>query len=583
MTIKVQTCPRCNALVMSDAAECHLCHYEFDRQKSTPHGGGGALPSDAAVADDLEICPKCGETNRTGVVRCSSCGAFTRAEIGAEFRKRQERQEAAGPYTPHSFDLPEFTESREFQNLDELMPSGGAGAGTSDDADFVLTASDADFEFELADQFKMAEDTSAPRAKIPVARTEELPPPTAPKPTAPASDAKGKATEAPAPENTDGKRAAAEAESGIPHSEATGGEALLRIAQQEEADIQQVKRTYREKVRGGFVVYCPMGCRIRVAERHRGKTGKCPRCGSLFVVPLKSAPKAAPKADEAAAAGAAADAGVFGKWSGWMVDVHAHAVVPQKLKIKADSLLKEYQNVDLAFSDEGLLVITLIKSAGFLGANEKKKPALRTAVQQHLKTVGKVEGMPAPVQRLYPPETLKQISMAQPTPPDVESLFSGVPIFGSNRIAVKLPKLGDETSTQYLSFSLSQFRDFVARLEAIGGPEGLGGNTEVPLSETYTTLKCHYTDQPVQELLALHYYQPEPKTYPLQVSGWRCDKCSLVVSEDGRKKEKLGGLNGKGIAKAKCPKCGSKFGNHPLYQIAQPVAAPSPEPVAAAT
>ena len=570
MTIKVQTCPRCNALVMSDAAECHLCHYEFDRQKSTPHGGAGTLPSDAAVADDLEVCPQCGETNRKGVVRCSSCGAFTQAEIGAEFRKRQE---AAASYTPHGFDLPEFTESREFENLDELMPAAGGGA-SSDDADFVLNASDADFEFELADQYQLSDDTAAPRAraKAPVARVEE---PAAAKPAAPAGEPQAKAAETP----TDGKRADRQAESDVPHSEATGGEALLRIAQQEETDIQRTKRTYREKVRGGFVVYCPMGCRIRVSDRHRGRTGKCPRCGSLFVVPHKTPPKPAAKADEAPAA--SAEAGTYGKWRGWMDDVHAHAVVPQKLKIKADSLLKDFQNVDLAFSEDGLLVTTLVASAGFLGANEKKKPAIRAAVQEHLKTVGKLDGLPAASQRLYPTETLKQIAMAQPTPPDVESLFSGVPIFGAARIAVKLPKLGDETSSQYLSFSLSQFRDFAARLQAIGGPEELGANTEVPLSDNYTTLKCHYTDQVVQELQAIHYYQPEPKVFALQLSGWRCDKCSLVVSEDGRKKEKLGGLNGKGIAKAKCPKCGSKFGNHPLYQVAQPAAAPAPEPVAA--
>jgi hypothetical protein len=299
-------------------------------------------------------------------------------------------------------------------------------------------------------------------------------------------------------------------------------------------------------------------------------------------VPIKAPPKPAAKADETAAA--PGEAGVFGKWRGWMEDVHAHSVVPQKLKIKADSLLKDFQNVDLAFSEDGLLVTTLVASAGFMGANEKKKPTIRAAVQEHLRTVGKLDGMPAASHRLYPTETLKQIAMAQPTPADVESLFSGVPIFGAARIAVKLPKLGDETSAQYLSFSLSQFRDFAARLQAIGGPEQLGANTEVPLSDNYTTLKCHYTEQVVQELQATHYYQPEPKVFPLQLSGWRCDKCSLVVSEDGRKKEKLGGLNGKGIAKAKCPKCGSKFGNHPLYQVAQPAAAtpaPASEPAAA--
>jgi hypothetical protein len=74
-------------------------------------------------------------------------------------------------------------------------------------------------------------------------------------------------------------------------------------------------------------------------------------------------------------------------------------------------------------------------------------------------------------------------------------------------------------------------------------------------------------------LQALEYYQKDPG-FKLQTSGWRCGGCGLVVSEDGRKKEKIGGLNGKGIAKAKCPKCGKKFGNNPLYEVA---AEPAPE------
>ena len=40
-----------------------------------------------------------------------------------------------------------------------------------------------------------------------------------------------------------------------------------------------------------------------------------------------------------------------------------------------------------------------------------------------------------------------------------------------------------------------------------------------------------------------------------------------MVSEESRKKEKLGGAAGKGIAKAKCPKCTQKFGEITLFGI----------------
>jgi len=57
--------------------------------------------------------------------------------------------------------------------------------------------------------------------------------------------------------------------------------------------------------------------------------------------------------------------------------------------------------------------------------------------------------------------------------------------------------------------------------------------------------------------------------------GWKCQACGLTVSEDGRKKENIGGKAGKSIAKAKCPKCENAFGKNPLYALKQ-----APQPVA---
>jgi hypothetical protein len=38
----------------------------------------------------------------------------------------------------------------------------------------------------------------------------------------------------------------------------------------------------------------------------------------------------------------------------------------------------------------------------------------------------------------------------------------------------------------------------------------------------------------------------------------------LIVSEDSRKKEKVGGKSPDSVAKSKCPKCKQKMGNHQL-------------------
>ena len=56
----------------------------------------------------------------------------------------------------------------------------------------------------------------------------------------------------------------------------------------------------------------------------------------------------------------------------------------------------------------------------------------------------------------------------------------------------------------------------------------------------------------------------------LVLIGRRCQKCGLVVSEESRRKEKIGGKSDASVAKALCPKCKAKFGNINLYGIAPP-------------
>src|SRR4029079_700113 len=120
---------------------------------------------------------------------------------------------------------------------------------------------------------------------------------------------------------------------------------------------------------------------------------------------------------------------------------------------------------------------------------------------------------------------------------------------------------------------------FTLALQAVCGIEAFGSNSEIPMSEQYDTFKCNYTEAPVRSIQKLEYYQKDPNL-KLEVSGWKCSTCGLIVSEEGRKKEKIGGLNGKGIAKAKCPKCKQKFGSNPMYAIPEP---PPPTPAAAST
>ena len=312
-------------------------------------------------------------------------------------------------------------------------------------------------------------------------------------------------------------------------------------------------------------------------ERHRGKSGKCPRCQCDFVVPKKPVPKKS-EADAATPEPVATS-----RYKKWLSDIRLHTVDPTKLRIKADSLLNECQPVDLGFSEEDLLVATLL--VGKFGANPKKFPPLRTAMIEHFFKQGTIEQLTVAAKKVLKKEILTQLSMAQPAPTGTESLFADIPVFGTNRIAVKLPKTPDSPLPQYLSFCLSEFRAFVEGLQTVCGLEGFGSNTEIPLSDEYLTRKCALSSAPIKELAKLNYYQKDPG-FKLEVTGWKCAGCGIYISEAARAEAKLGGANGKAIAKAKCPKCTKKYGDLPLYQIAgsdveKPVESSEPEPAMA--
>jgi DNA-directed RNA polymerase subunit RPC12/RpoP len=75
-------------------------------------------------------------------------------------------------------------------------------------------------------------------------------------------------------------------------------------------------------------------------------------------------------------------------------------------------------------------------------------------------------------------------------------------------------------------------------------------------------------------LRSLEYYKNDP-AFKLATVGYKCGACSLTLSEAGRAKDSLGGKDGKGIAKAKCPKCQQKFGDNLLISLAEPAPAES--------
>ncbi len=344
------------------------------------------------------------------------------------------------------------------------------------------------------------------------------------------------------------------------------------MAEEKEAGKRPKRRSSRVKkvaeVKGGLVVFCPLGHRIHVQERHAGRIGKCPQCKNLFFVPKLAPGDATADAEQTVAATAASASGAY---SGWIVELKLHTVNPTKLKLKPGSLLNEFETADVAGSATDLLIATVFKAEGMFGGNEKvKKPATRQALFEYL--AADKPAAQAPVSRavVVGAEEAGQLKIVQPADPNEESIFASVPVFGEGRIAVRLPGIVEPGSRLYLSFGLSEFREFSQLLEKTFGVTNYGGELDIPLVDHFTEHKCHYSDSVLLALDDLTWYKADPKL-KTKLLGYKCAGCGLVVSEDSRKKEKIGGKTGSGIAKAVCPKCKKKFGNLPLYGLDAPV------------
>jgi hypothetical protein len=612
MAMKIVNCPSCGTFLLDDTAECHSCGHVLNSKMAakTKHQ---ALPTDQAVDEDMESCSNCGEPCRKGLVRCWNCGAFTRAEIAALYMQRRDSG-STEPVQP--FDLPviestsidqsDSSQRRKFATPESFLEAPPVAREESDGGDdFELSEevqmSEVDEDaFDLSEEIQLrtsgADDLESPGSTYsltPIAEPPAAPPPaqadgdmeTIPlMPTM--TDASGE-QDAPAGIPSLDPSAAGETMAG---GAPTGGDApaapaapsaspedeLLKIAAEEEAEISQVRKGQRNK--DTFVVYCPQGHRIRVRERFRGKTGKCPQCESVFIVPAKQQPRPKKRTDvEISAVGGEANANV-GRYAKWMSDVRLHTVIPEKLKIKADSLTNDFQAVDVGIGKDDILIATLVAASGLFGGAAKKKPAVRLAMLEYFtKPDAQPDGAVVASKRVIGKDAFSQFVLAQPVPIGTESLFGNIPIFGAGRIAVRLPRAADDKNTQYLSFSLSEFRDFAESLRGVCGIEGFGSNAEIPLTDQYETHKCHYNSTPVLNLQQLEFYQKDP-SFKVEVSGWKCGTCGIVIGEEARKKEKLGGANGKAIAKAKCPKCGQKLGSNPLLKLVDAAPATTPAP-----
>lgn len=524
----------------------------MSESKSTANpleGDAPLLPSEVTAAANERPCPECGEKVRTGLVRCWNCGAFLKKEIEQKYAEMQ-----AKPARIIFSELPEG----------EAVAMGDV----DDDTGFELSGTDNPLASGQEDSGMIEGYQLQGLSGETDAKAKEL----SSKATAETA-ATAKKSAAP----TKARKEEPEA-GGVAHSVATAGDVLLEVAMDEERE-QRTRRKQRGvslkggvRTPGGFIIYCPYGCRIEVKDQHRGMTGQCPKCRAPFIVPVDP-PDYGYKERAAETETQAAAASPTGAWSPWFTDQRLHTVAPEKLKLKAGSLAKDFAPVDVGFGPEGLLLVGMpAKKGGLFGGKDKGAPDPRTAIQDHLKEGKPVLEVPGSNVRLISRDDLAQVRVAQPAANPAESMFAGIPVFGEHQIAVQLPLVSGQPP-QFLSFGITGFRAFATAVrDASGGIEIQAPG--VPKDESYTDYTCHYSDVPVRAINDVAWYQADPAS-GLVLAGWKCAACGLVVSEDARKKEGLGGKAGKGIAKAKCPKCSNKFGEQPLYTLPSQVTAPT--------
>jgi len=568
MSTAYKYCPSCDVMLLDDSIYCPSCRYVFDQSELQKLGDIERVFTDGQREGK---CDQCGEMVREGLVRCWNCQSFMRKDIEAIYTRMQ-----ATPHPVIYSPLPDASAPvvEESESTYRLT-----GSGTSDD--FELSNSAGVDSAEDDDGFELGEPQSIAEPEL----ADNGPPDEAAE-AADAADTADETTEetpaettAETPSETDSETTD-NADSQTPHSDATGGDMLLQVALDEEAE--SVKRAKQAGVRrrkptsDGILVYCPNGHRIEVQKRHVGKTGRCPKCKEIYTVPAASSE--AKESEEAAQD--TVDGPRISEEGVWIHDVRLHAVDPTKLKLKPGSLNTGFTHIDLWIRPEGIRMVTLAKSGRFgSGSDAKSRQTARDLLIERIDEGTPFDDLPVVDQVVISPENTENFRVVQPAAAADESIFHGVAVFGDGRIAIRAPQQGDDPAiSHYLSCGLSAFRKFSAQMASLYGQEDLGRDNGIPLEDERINVACNYSEQLMKPLEHVEFYEAD-EDIELELIGWRCSGCKLVVSEDARKKEKIGGSAGRGIAKAKCPKCKQPFGNNPLYTYTPPVVESSEDDV----
>jgi len=337
---------------------------------------------------------------------------------------------------------------------------------------------------------------------------------------------------------------------------------LLSIAIQEERELKKRRGDkIAERQRKMMLMPCTCGAWIRVSEDQAGKVVRCRQCKQPVNVP-QIRRKAEKKESRLAVAKLAVK---------WIENVQFFRIAPTSIVLKPGSVADKFVEADVAVTDSQIVVIAFTgpdkKKRGLLGKAPKiDRAEQRKQIREQVVAVGDFSTLTDVEVHFISAEQVPEIRLVQPILKAHESMFAGVPVFGEGRIAIFLPIASDGGLQAYCSQSLTTFRGLHEVLKTNFKLELPATENGVPDAEKTDSLNCFINQSRVESVRGLSYYQQD-SAFELELSGYRCKSCTAVISEEGRKKNNLGGANGKGIAKAKCPKCSGKMGEELLYRI----------------
>ena len=577
MSTTFQTCPGCESFILADTYECPECGHVFDQMRSQ---AAAVLTEELRNQSMYDICRKCGESVRSGLVRCWNCNTFMRKDVEAKYQQMQ-----AMPQQIIFSDIPKDQRTELIQvRADGAYTTGIYDAQDDDEFEFTLRDGDTKSgEFELSPPqptpvAPIAQSTAAPAATAPAAPAPAATAPAAPAPaaTAPATPATPTPTATPAakdsenaqPGDTAPKESVAEKPSIKPDRKSPDefdADDLVGIALQDQRESRQRKKKKVEEGRSKRILMpCTRcGAWIRVHQDQGGRTLRCRQCKYPFVVPQMKKKEQSAKGTKQQKAAAQINVS-------WMDDIHIHLIAPTDIVLKPGSLEKGFEVVDAGCHESGLHLVRYAPPAKkSLFGKADGPPATddqRKQIREHIASTGAIAALPFGDLFSVDVDGVGKIRLVQPVAEAHESMFAGVPVFGNGQIAIYLPLALEDNKQAFLSLPLSKYRMFSAQLKQRFGVELKAEQNGVPATDESETLKCHLSEQPIPSLKNLVYYENDPD-YELEVSGFVCGTCGCAITEEARARQKLGGAAGKSIAKAKCPSCSNKFGDQKAYRI----------------